>query len=63
MHVGHCIEFLRQALICHADANLETLNETSNGATGWGSSRVCGDFEKVKAFAEAYRFVESDDIV
>ncbi|KAI4695001.1 uncharacterized protein J4E84_001625 [Alternaria hordeiaustralica] len=57
-HIQHCFEYLRQALICAADTNLEDTKEEVDedgllgvATKGWGSERVCRDFEAVKEWA------------
>ena len=47
-HVRHCIDYLRQSLMCHADTNLEPIIEELGGATGFGSEHKCRNFEKIK---------------
>lgn len=56
-HVNHCLDYLRQALICHADANLEyrVASESGDAApTGYGEHQ-CQDFDALFDFAEAWR--------
>ena len=62
-HVVHCLDYIRQALQCHADTNLEyrIVSETGNvGFTGYGEHR-CRDFERVFRFAEEWRVYEGKD--
>ncbi|KAH7383994.1 hypothetical protein BKA66DRAFT_463249 [Pyrenochaeta sp. MPI-SDFR-AT-0127] len=56
-HVKHCFEYLRQALMCAADTNLEDVNveDGQEGAPGWGTKRVCRDFDGVKEWSEKWR--------
>lgn len=51
-HLRHCFEYLRQSLICLADTNLELMNYTAKGVSGWQTKRTCRDFEKVKSWAD-----------
>jgi hypothetical protein len=69
-HITHCFEYLRQALICAADTNLEDLesfvDDQGNDRVqtdGWGTERVCRDFEAVKVWAERWRTEDWDGIV
>lgn len=55
-HVRHCFEYLRQSLICLADTNLEKLNYTTRGVSGWQTERTCRNFEGIKSFAEEWGF-------
>jgi hypothetical protein len=64
-HMSHCFDYLRQALMCAADSNLEdtiTLNGTS-GTTGMGSTRVCRSFDALKNWSEKWRSTDSDGVV
>ncbi|KAI0448093.1 hypothetical protein F4803DRAFT_496473 [Xylaria telfairii] len=47
-HVRHCIDYLRQSLMCHADTNLEPVRKDLGGVTGFGSEHKCRDFDKLK---------------
>ncbi|KAM3068723.1 hypothetical protein ACMFMG_010900 [Clarireedia jacksonii] len=54
-HLRHCFDYLRRALICAADTNLEYVNPDTDATTGWGYPRMCRDFESVKIFAETWK--------
>lgn len=60
-HTVHCLDYLRQALQCHADTNLEyrvvSGTGTGTGFTGY-SEHKCRDFERVFRFAEEWRVYE-----
>lgn len=43
-HVRHCIDCLRQSLLCAADTNMETIDMEVRGVTGWGP-RKCRDID------------------
>jgi hypothetical protein len=53
-HVRHCIDYLRQTLLCHADANLEPPNMELGGVTGFGVERKCRDVSKLYSWAEEW---------
>ena len=58
-HMVHCLDYLRQALQCHADTNLEYRVVSGSGTgdvgfTGYGEHK-CRDFERVFRFAEEWR--------
>ncbi|KAM7206081.1 protein of unknown function (DUF3328) domain containing protein [Naviculisporaceae sp. PSN 640] len=42
-HIRHCIDYLRQSIMCHADTNLEPINPDLGGVTGYGTIRKCRD--------------------
>ena len=54
-HLRHCFDYLRRALMCAADTNLEYVNPETDATTGWGYPRMCRDFESVKEFAEIWK--------
>lgn len=55
VHMRHCFDYLRHALMCAADTNLEAVSEKTHVTTGWGSKRMCRDYEAVKEWAEQWR--------
>lgn len=59
VHVRHCIDYLRQSLLCHADANLEMPNMEAGGVTGFGFERQCRDIKQLRAWAEEWRVPET----
>ncbi|KAL1601760.1 hypothetical protein SLS60_006675 [Paraconiothyrium brasiliense] len=65
-HLDHCFEYLRQALICAADSNLEDLVVDDKGraeAPGWGTERVCRDFEGLGRWSVKWRASEDETIL
>ncbi|KAL9052843.1 MAG: hypothetical protein Q9162_005142 [Coniocarpon cinnabarinum] len=40
-HIRHCIDLLRNALMCKADTTIEVKNETLGGVTGFGTEHRC----------------------
>ena len=54
-HVRHCFDYLRQAVICAADTNLEPVDFELGGSTGFGFPRICRDFDEVKKWSEQWR--------
>jgi len=61
-HMGHCFDYLRQALACGADSSLEKRNATVQGVRGWGTSHQCRDFNALKQWTEEHRYSDSDGI-
>jgi hypothetical protein len=53
-HIQHCFDYLRQALMCAADTNLEVLNHTTHLTNGWGQKKQCRDYESVFSWAEKW---------
>ncbi len=54
-HLRHCFDYLRQALMCAADTNLEPVDFDLGGVTGWRFEKTCRNFEAVKGWAEKWR--------
>ena len=53
VHVRHCLDYLRQSLMCAADTNLETYNYEVDGVRGWGVKR-CRDYDGVVDFVNRW---------
>ncbi|KAI6080975.1 hypothetical protein F4821DRAFT_250328 [Hypoxylon rubiginosum] len=53
-HVRHCIDYIRQSLMCHADANLEPIDPALGGVTGFGSEKMCRDYSGLTAWADRW---------
>lgn len=54
-HVLHCVNWIRQALMCNADLNLDhSINDFFE--FGNGNVHICKDFEAVKRWSEKNRF-------
>ncbi len=43
-HVRHCIDLLRQTLMCNADTTLEMKRSGENGVHGFGTLHLCVDW-------------------
>ncbi|KAK3688838.1 hypothetical protein B0T22DRAFT_528068 [Podospora appendiculata] len=54
IHIRHCFDYIRRALMCAADTNLEVLNRTTHITNGWGQPKQCRDYNQVVAWAEQY---------
>ncbi|KAF7867203.1 hypothetical protein EAF04_005286 [Stromatinia cepivora] len=61
-HIRHCFDYLRHALMCAADTNLEPVNWKYGGVTGWGFDRTCRSYDAVVAYAEQWRTHSETDI-
>ncbi|KAL9577590.1 MAG: hypothetical protein Q9203_007403 [Teloschistes exilis] len=56
-HRRHCLEYLRQTIMCSADPNMERrifFESEPNMAPGWGLHH-CRDYSRIKDFAEEWR--------
>jgi hypothetical protein len=45
-HVRHCIDLLRQTLMCHSDRTVEHV-DSSGGVTGFGVEHQCYDYQQL----------------
>ncbi|KIM98361.1 hypothetical protein OIDMADRAFT_43379 [Oidiodendron maius Zn] len=50
-HVGHCFDYLRQAIMCAADLSLEWAGQTASGTPlatvdGWGIPHKCRSWDQ-----------------
>ncbi|KFY34128.1 hypothetical protein V494_07032 [Pseudogymnoascus sp. VKM F-4513 (FW-928)] len=59
-NLGHCFDYLRQAVMCAGDTTLETalVNEDGDvvpGFDGWGDAHECRSYEAIFDFAEKHR--------
>jgi hypothetical protein len=54
-HVRHCLDYLRQSIMCAADSNLEPVNDNLGGVTGWGSPRVCRRYDELVEWSTRWK--------
>lgn len=52
-HVRHCIDYLRQSLMCHGDATVEVKPVGVNGVRGFGIEHQCRDWERLRGWVES----------
>jgi len=57
-HVRHCLDLLRQTLMCHADTTIEVVDEIKKGASGFGVEHRCGNWAQLKQWTEKWHFKE-----
>jgi hypothetical protein len=62
-HGSHCIEYIRQQLLCNPDLTLEPVNMTTGNPKEWGVERQCVNLEDVSQWAEARRYNDEEGIV
>jgi len=46
-HVRHCIDLLRQSLMCHADTTVEVVDETIGGVHGFRVEHQCRNWDQL----------------
>ncbi|KFZ00090.1 hypothetical protein V500_01178 [Pseudogymnoascus sp. VKM F-4518 (FW-2643)] len=59
-NLGHCFDYLRQAIMCTGDTTLETASVNEDGVMvpgfdGWGDVHECRSYEAIFDFAAAHR--------
>lgn len=52
-HVQHCIDLLRQTLMCHADTTLEVADEAIGGVDGFRTEHQCRSWEQLVQWTTA----------
>lgn len=52
-HRDHCLDYIRQVLMCHADPTFEPMSEV--GINGMGATHQCRDFDKIFSWAYEHR--------
>ncbi|KAK6510076.1 hypothetical protein TWF481_004789 [Arthrobotrys musiformis] len=55
VHTKHCLEYLRNSIVCAADSALEPWKKELNGVDGFGNTHMCRDFEGLFKWAEEFR--------
>lgn len=56
-HIRHCVDFLRQSLMCAADQTLEEKDE-KGGVGGFGTTRKCVDYKKLLETIDTWQHEE-----
>jgi hypothetical protein len=59
-HFYHCVDYVRQTVMCLADPSLDRVTEDSETPgrvlnSGWGDTHVCRDFGALKRWTEHHR--------
>ncbi|KAF2757847.1 hypothetical protein EJ05DRAFT_368578 [Pseudovirgaria hyperparasitica] len=55
-HMRHCIDLLRQSLMCNPDLAAERVNVRLGGVTGFGTMHVCRDWEELVGFVAQWEY-------
>ncbi|KAH8668241.1 hypothetical protein BGZ60DRAFT_528569 [Tricladium varicosporioides] len=50
-HRSHCVEYLRQSILCNADTTAEGETGSWTKSTGWGQTHSCVDFEALTEYS------------
>ena len=52
-HVRHCIDLLRQSLMCRADTTIEVKDEAAGGVHGFGVRHHCVDWDQLVSWTSS----------
>ena len=68
-HFEHCVEIVRQALVCFADATLGPMMgedgriSEAGIATGWGALHTCKNFDSLVSWVDGQESVHDEDVI
>jgi len=54
-HIRHCVDLLRQALMCRPDLTIEEKNDELGGVTGFGTAHQCYDWEELVSWTRKWQ--------
>ena len=57
-HMRHCIDLLRQSLMCHADTTVE-IKEGPRGAKGFGTTHKCRDWDQLVSWTTQWQLEDT----
>ena len=60
VHVRHCIELLRNSIMCQPDLTVEVKNEELGGVTGFGTEHQCKDWDGLQSWITDWETWEPD---
>ena len=58
-HVRHCIDLLRNSLVCRRDLTIEAKNEELGGVTGLETAHQCVDWDRLVAWTSEREKISS----
>ena len=62
VHMQHCFDYIRQALMCAADPTLEKRDDMVGGVRGWHTTHQCRNFEALKEWTGQHRYSHEQGI-
>lgn len=63
LHMSHCWDYLRQAIMCHADTTLEWMpNSGQHVSKGWGYEHRCRDWDALYHWSGVNRWGDGHGI-
>ncbi|KAG9235074.1 hypothetical protein BJ875DRAFT_399930 [Amylocarpus encephaloides] len=62
-HVRHCIDLLRQTLMCHADTTIELVDKEIKGVRGFRTPHQCKNWEQLKQWTTEHASKKPTEVV
>ena len=60
-HIRHCIDLLRNALMCQADTTIETKDDELGGVTGFGTEHRCVNWANLQDWVSKWEGYDQDN--
>jgi len=60
-HIRHCIDLLRQSLMCNADTTFEIKDEIAGGVHGFGVQHRCKDWNHLISLVNGWQAKEAGE--
>ncbi|RDW58246.1 hypothetical protein BP6252_13657 [Coleophoma cylindrospora] len=60
-HMGHCLDYIRQSLMCVADTTIEVAVKAPGGRAGvrgWGTQHMCGDYQQLGEWTSQWQYFQ-----
>lgn len=62
LHIRHCIDLLRQTLMCRLDVTVELKNEELDGVTGFGTAHQCKDWTQLMQWMSKWENYQPEEV-
>ena len=59
-HVRHCIDLIRNSLICQPDTTVEIKDKEIGGVTGFGTEHQCRDWDQLVSWTTEWQTYQQD---
>lgn len=59
-HIRHCIDLLRQSLMCQPDTTIEVKDKEIGGVTGFGTEHQCREWDQLIEWTRRWQIYEQD---
>ena len=60
-HISHCVDLVRNALICRPDTTLELKDKEAGGVTGFGTEQLCVNWDKLVEWVSEWENYDKPD--